>query len=357
MSEEESKVTPPAKKSKILIGFVAVALACGTGFGVYQYLNPEPPPESKPKIEKPINNGIATINIDKILKSHPSNSELESLKNQERRIKLELQTLLKPMTVEAPKVDEKPFDDSVWQKEAQKVIGEMAAIERDQKRAAEQYRNDTEAAHKKNRDEVNDRFLNEILNLKLKIQNRDALRLKDEEVAELEDKITQLQRERGLKQLELLQAWESEIKEYAEASVRERREKLKNNSLETLQAIRDEALQKQADAQARNAEAMKRAMDQSLERQKNRERLLAELRDTLQARQNLENQIARDITDKVSRLAYKHHVDLILATPMKTIDSILNQARIENLEPETSPIISVDAMDLTEELSKDLSRE
>ena len=357
MGEKESKATPPTKKSKIYIGLATVVIACGTGFGLYQYLNPTPPPESKPKIETPINNGIATINIDKILKSHPSHETLETLQNQERRIKLELQTLLKPMTVDAPKVDEKPFDDSVWQKEAQKVISEMAAIERDQKRAAEQYRKDTETSHKKNRDEVNDQFLNEILNLKLKIQNRDALRLKDEEVAELESKINQLQRDRGLKQLELLQAWENEIKEYAEASVRERREKLKNNSFETLQAIRDEALQKQADAQARNAEAMKRAMDQSLERQKNRERLLAELRDTLQARQNLETQIARDLTDKVSRLAYKYHVDLIIATPTKTIDSILTQARIENLEPETTPIISIDAIDLTEELSRDLLRE
>ena len=167
----------------------------------------------------------------------------------------------------------------------------------------------------------------------------------------VEAQIKALQTERSWKQWDLLQEWEAEIKAYAEESVRERKEKLKDNSLENLQKIRDEALKKHAEVQARNAESMQKAVNQSLERQKNRERLL-----TVAKRISLENKIDMDLTEKAMRLAYKYRIDVILTTPTKDLNTILNRNRLDFIDEKTYPVVAVDAIDLTNELTDEISR-
>ncbi len=354
--ENENSTSKNNFPRQTIIGIIAFFTFVFGGLYLLDKFTAVEPEEVKPKDLDESALKFAVIDLDEVYRAYSANDDLESLQSEERRIKLELQTLLEPMKIKIPEVDQKPFDDSIWQKQAQEIIGEMAAIERDEKRAAEKYRNDTSVEHYKKRDAIHDQYLNQILNLNLKIQNRDVLRLTDEEVAGYQAQIKALQTERSWKQWDLLQEWEAEIKAYAEESVRERKEKLKDNSLENLQKIRDEALKKHAEVQARNAESMQKAVNQSLERQKNRERLLKELQSTVAKRISLENKIDMDLTEKAMRLAYKYRIDVILTTPTKDLNTILNRNRLDFIDEKTYPIVAVDAVDLTNELTDEISR-
>ena len=354
--ENENSTSKNNFPRQTIIGIIAFFTFVFGGLYLLDKFTAVEPEEVKPKDLDESALKFAVIDLDEVYRAYSANDDLESLQSEERRIKLELQTLLEPMKIKIPEVDQKPFDDSIWQKQAQEIIGEMAAIERDEKRAAEKYRNDTSVEHYKKRDAIHDQYLNQILNLNLKIQNRDVLRLTDEEVAGYQAQIKALQTERSWKQWDLLQEWEAEIKAYAEESVRERKEKLKDNSLENLQKIRDEALKKHAEVQARNAESMQKAVNQSLERQKNRERLLKELQSTVAKRIALENKIDMDLTEKAMRLAYKYRIDVILTTPTKDLNTILNRNRLDFIDEKTYPIVAVDAVDLTNELTDEISR-
>ena len=354
--ENENSTSKNNFPRQTIIGIIAFFTFVFGGLYLLDKFTAVEPEEVKPKDLDESALKFAVIDLDEVYRAYSANDDLESLQSEERRIKLELQTLLEPMKIKIPEVDQKPFDDSIWQKQAQEIIGEMAAIERDEKRAAEKYRNDTSVEHYKKRDAIHDQYLNQILNLNLKIQNRDVLRLTDEEVAGYQAQIKALQTERSWKQWDLLQEWEAEIKAYAEESVRERKEKLKDNSLENLQKIRDEALKKHAEVQARNAESMQKAVNQSLERQKNRERLLKELQSTVAKRISLENKIDMDLTEKAMRLAYKYRIDVILTTPTKDLNTILNRNRLDFIDEKTYPVVAVDAVDLTNELTDEISR-
>ena len=354
--ENENSTSKNNFPRQTIIGIIAFFTFVFGGLYLLDKFTAVEPEEVKPKDLDESALKFAIIDLDEVYRAYSANDDLESLQSEERRIKLELQTLLEPMKIKIPEVDQKPFDDSIWQKQAQEIIGEMAAIERDEKRAAEKYRNDTSVEHYKKRDAIHDQYLNQILNLNLKIQNRDVLRLTDEEVAGYQAQIKALQTERSWKQWDLLQEWEAEIKAYAEESVRERKEKLKDNSLENLQKIRDEALKKHAEVQARNAESMQKAVNQSLERQKNRERLLKELQSTVAKRISLENKIDMDLTEKAMRLAYKYQIDVILTTPTKDLNTILNRNRLDFIDEKTYPVVAVDAVDLTNELTDEISR-
>ena len=354
--ENENSTSKNNFPRQTIIGIIAFFTFVFGGLYLLDKFTAVEPEEVKPKDLDESALKFAVIDLDEVYRAYSANDDLESLQSEERRIKLELQTLLEPMKIKIPEVDQKPFDDSIWQKQAQEIIGEMAAIERDEKRAAEKYRNDTSVEHYKKRDAIHDQYLNQILNLNLKIQNRDVLRLTDEEVAGYQAQIKALQTERSWKQWDLLQEWEAEIKAYAEESVRERKEKLKDNSLENLQKIRDEALKKHAEVQARNAESMQKAVNQSLERQKNRERLLKELQSTVAKRISLENKIDMDLTEKAMRLAYKYQIDVILTTPTKDLNTILNRNRLDFIDEKTYPVVAVDAINLTDELTNEVSR-
>ena len=354
--ENENSTSKNNFPRQTIIGIIAFFTFVFGGLYLLDKFTAVEPEEVKPKDLDESALKFAVIDLDEVYRAYSANDDLESLQSEERRIKLELQTLLEPMKIKIPEVDQKPFDDSIWQKQAQEIIGEMAAIERDEKRAAEKYRNDTSVEHYKKRDAIHDQYLNQILNLNLKIQNRDVLRLTDEEVAGYQAQIKALQTERSWKLWDLLQEWEAEIKAYAEESVRERKEKLKDNSLENLQKIRDEALKKHAEVQARNAESMQKAVNQSLERQKNRERLLKELQSTVAKRISLENKIDMDLTEKAMRLAYKYRIDVILTTPTKDLNTILNRNRLDFIDEKTYPVVAVDAVDLTNELTDEISR-
>ena len=364
----EIKKTPPKRKGKIIAGMLTILTAAGIGgYNYFQAEEPPPPPAPKAKVIEEVETvqGIGFIYLDMVKDSLDDDGHLSELTRLETRLKLELKDALKPALMSPPKVEQKPFDDSVWQKNAQTIISEAAEIEKRQKQAAEDYRKATEAEHLKKRDEINNQFLNEVLNIKLKLQNADSMRLTAEQVEELENRLEEIQVQRNAIQKQLMDEWVQEIAVYAEEAVKEDANKLRAQAQESMAKITEEAKQAQTAAIERNKTLMEQAMQESKARQDRRQQLMKELQSVSKERSELENKLLNNISDFTAKLAVIHKLTLILAVrqvelnidiPTFTAQSpTFYTDFLTSAEPVIIP--SSSAVDLTDELIKELKRQ
>ena len=365
MAEEktETKKKPPNQKGKIIAGILTVLTASGIG-GYNYYKSEEPPPPPKPKVVKEIElpQGIGFIDLTRIRDNLDNGEHLAELKKLETRLKLELKDAMKPVLMSPPKVEEKPFDDSVWQKNAQAIISEAAEIEKRKKQAAEEYRKATEEEHIKKRDEINNQFLNEVLNIKLKLQNADSMRLSSKQIEEFEKRLEEIQIERNAIQRQLMDQWVQEIAAHAEEAVKADAEKLRAQAQQSMAKITEEAKNAQTAAIERNKALMEKAMQESKARQDRRQQLRLELQEVTKERSELEDKMLDSIGDLAAKLAVIHKLKMILA--VRDVDLINEElfpttqstAFEVNLTSTIEPMVipSTDTVDLTDELIKEL---
>jgi hypothetical protein len=139
------------------------------------------------------------------------------------KLEMELEDLqeMPILTVQPPETDSQPFKDSVWQKNAQTVIGGQVQLERERKQIEEDYREATRAAYEAQRAALDDEYLNDILNINLKLDNQKQMHhpwVKQEELdaerAAWEEESLQLKRERGERQYQLKLAWDKQVQDY-----------------------------------------------------------------------------------------------------------------------------------------------
>ena len=345
-------------KSIYVALLTAAALMGSVGYIYYNDHNSPPPaqtPKQQVKQTQPVQ-GIGVIDLDEVSKFLPNNGgHLSELIAQETRLRLELKDAMKPVIISTPKVDEKPFDESVWQKNAQAVISEAAEIEKRKKQAAEDYRKSTEAEYLKRRDEANNQFLNEILNIKLKLQNADNMRLTDEQIREFEDRLSEIQIERNELQRQLMEQWTQEIYKYAEEAVKEDAEKLRAQAQESMARVREETQRQQEAVQSRNKAIMEQAMQDSAARQDKRRQLMNQLQEVSSERQKLEDEINESIGDLAAKLAVIHKLQLVL---MRSSQFGISNG-FDELSNEDNSIKIFDGaatVDLTGELIKELQR-
>ena len=373
MAEEKNgkQATSSISKGKALAGILAVLTSAG--IGGYHYFQAEEPLPDPPKAvvvkEPEPMQGVGFIDLDAVRSKLDKDGRLAELTSMETRLKLELKDALKPMLMTPPKVDDKPFEDSVWQKDAQTVISQAAEISKRKKQIAEEYTKETQAEYFKKRDEANNRFLNDILNIKLKLQNADNMRLTSDEIDELNKRLAEIQSERNLIQKQLKDEWVLEIATYAEEAVKEDEKKLREQAKEAKIRITEEAKQAQIDAIERNKAAMEKAMQESKERQERRQQLMTELQKVSRERIELENDILESISDLTAKLAVIHRLEMVLAVKYVSLNA-KNLFNMDNtlsasssspnfdvqFEAVNEPLIitSSDAVDLTDELLKEL---
>ncbi|MBR1396807.1 MAG: hypothetical protein IJ563_04670 [Selenomonadaceae bacterium] len=299
---------------KLCAGIIAIITAAG--IGGYNYFNTEdssPVPKTQTPKEVIEPQGIGYIDLNRIRDRYAEGERMLDLKRRETRLQLELKYAMKPVIISPPQLETKPFDDSVWQKNAQTIISQAAEIEHKKKQAAEEYRRSTEAAYLQKRDEVNNQFLNEILNIKLKLQNADNMRLTDEKINELNKQLQELQIKRGETQGELQRQWIAEITEYAEQAVKADMERLHTEAQASMAQVKADAKQTQTLAEERNRLVMEQAMRESELRQDRRQQLLDELNQVRREYDELETKLIDEISDNVAKLAVIHKLKLVLA--------------------------------------------
>ena len=281
----------------------------------YVYVNDQPsaPAPSRTavdRIERPIA-GIGFIDPQRLIDADLYGNEFSRLDEREHFVRLELQNAMRPITITEPTVEAKPFDDSVWQKNAQTIISEAAEINRRKQQAADDYRKATEADYLKRRDEINGQFLNEILNIKLKLQNAKVMRLTDEELATLNARLDELQHERGNIQHELEEQWIKEIADHAEEAIKEDVEKLRAQAQASMDRVKAQAQADREAAQARDRAVMERSQALTARRELVQS-LSGELEEIIEQRRALEEKLVKDIEDEAARLGVVNGLDAVV---------------------------------------------
>lgn len=345
------------------------AMAALIGGGIYFYGSPKTPADApvKKKVEQPAQTfGVGIIDIEKIQAAHPEGEQLADLRATELRLRLELNEAMRIVELPKPPPPEtntKVFDEAAWQKNAQLIISQLAELEMRKKAAAEEYRKKSEPRYIEERNKIRDEYMNENLNIQLKLQNSDNLHLTDAQVNELLAKLDAVETERNLAQKKLLDKWLAEIEKYAQDSVAEDEARLKAESDRLQAEVEEQARQKESDVTERNKKAMENALREMENRQVRRRELLTELNEIGAERAELEKKILNSIVDKATMLATVSRLDMVFVKRSPIIsDKILSSGIDRNFElkpPEgvgAAVFPGKDVRDLTDDVIKEMNR-
>lgn len=347
-----------------LTAAVLMTIFIGGGLLLYDY--PKPVKVERPKNSEPqdLTRGFGFIDLDEIYDHLPNGEELKELRGREIRLRLELNEIMRPVAPpQLPEIDITPFSESAREKNMQNIIGEIAELRARKKRLAEEYRKKTEPDYIQRRDAVTQVYLNEAFNITLKIQNADILRLKPEEVHELEAQLDKVVADRNASQGELLKDWLAEIESYVESQTADDAARIRRESEEHYQKYSVEAQQKIQEVQERNRAIMDAAAKEVAARQIRRREILADLSETSSARAKLEDKILNEITSDTGKLGavYKLKAVFVKRAPNYNEEKFFHSADMNfRLQPKKSTgamiFTSNDTRDLTQEVLKALRR-
>ena len=238
------------------------------------------------------------------------------------RLRLELNEAMKIVALpkpQPPETNKEVFDEATWQKNAQIIISQLAELESRRKLAAEEYRKKSEPHYIEERNKIRDEYMNEQLNIQLKLQNADNLQLTQEQIDELQQQLEKVELERNNSQKVLLEKWMAEIKKYAEDSVAGDETRLKAEYERLRAEVEAQSQQKEDDVTARNKKVMEDSLREMENRQIRRRELLTELTDVSRERSELEKKILDSITDKATMLAAVYRLEMLFVkrSPME----------------------------------------
>ena len=342
-------------RREVLAGAAVIFLlfVAGTGFLIRNLF------EGQEAAEKKIPAEVAVIDSRKVWYEHPDYDKYQQMKAEAAALQLDLEARdeMSLAEVQPPTLDGQPFQDSVWQKNAQTVIGGRVQLEREWKQAEKDYREATREAYEAQRSALDEEYLNDILNINLKLDNQQQMHhpwVKEEELAAeravWEQEAEALKQERGERQHQLRLAWDEQVRAHVEAVMAPKLAAWEEQSKAALDQQKSAALSAEAEAQARNMELMSRHMALSAKVQEHIEKRqrLAELRQNLES---LENHIINDIAGKAAKLAILHHYTLILAVPMPSLGTIFPGGQAMDFsQPRFGQVIGENVEDVTDEL-------
>lgn len=311
---------------------------------------PAPLPVSRPP-------GVGIVDVQAALQAHPAYDALAAQREERQRLKDDIvmeRRMLVAFT--APRLSSALFQDAARQKQRQQDVEAQRAM-RERLAAAEKARRDElkpsiEAA----RDEINGQYFNEIFNIQLKLDNRDSMRLSEEAVRLLTDRLHALQQERGQKQFALWQRFEAEIQAYRENLAAQWGLDLAGEATVSRDRLSAEELRRKAEAEARNSEALRQSMMDFADRRARLAEKEAALAAKEQELSTMEEYMMKDVASKAAKLAVLHHLDIIFARPAKNL-AALPAGLMFHIGPwplSEASVVGGDALDLTEELVAEL---
>ena len=243
------------------------------------------------------------------------------------------------------------------------VVSQLAEIESRKKAAAEEYRKNSEPRYIEERNKIRDQFANEQLNIQLKLQNADNLRLNQEQINELTQRLEEIEFERNNLQRELVEKWAAEIEQYAEDSVAEDETRLRAEADRLRQEVEEQSQKKESEVAERNRKLMENSLLEMEGRQVRRRELLSQLQEVSRERAELEKKILDSIADKAAMLAAVNRLEMVLVKHESApSDKVLPRGVKWNFdfkEPARTGakiITGKNSRDLTDDLIKEMKR-
>ena len=335
-------------KLLFLGGLVSLGVMAFGGWLVHLCVKPPPP------VVRTEGETLGFLCLQEAMQAHEEYGKLEDLRNECKVLREELKSMVQPEGLMPPALDAKPFDDSVWQKNAQNIVGQRTELEKERRQAADAYRAKTEDDYLAKREALNAKYVNAMMELRLKLDNADVLHLSEELVGMLSEKLSALQQER----LELMQVLaanrEAEVEEASRAAIAEKLDAWKAEAMASKQQLEAEKARALSEAQARDAAAMAAQMEAPIRFQNAMQKRQA-LEEKEQEVLSLESHILNDVAGKAARLAILHHFTMIVANPATRLEALIPwENRVGAPAERYEPVVGSDVTDITEELVAEL---
>lgn len=313
-----------------------------------------------PKRESPVEKSdIAVMRMEEVLAAHPSYGHLCALRAEEQTLRLLVRDLPAQPDLTPPETDSAPFEDSVWQKNAQVVLSTRVELEREQKRLTEVYRKQTEEDYEARRKAIDDEYLNAILNINLKIDNQRAMhgpQVSEEELvrerARWEAERDALKQERGERQMALYRQWQEEIRARVAARIEPQQAAWTQRAHAVIDAQKAEAERLKNEVGERSAKEMERARAAQEEKSERAARIMR-LTSVHAEAEALTAEILRDVRSRAAKIAIQYHLSLVLASPASDQTTLLSDTEAFAV-PYYVPIISSTARDVTAEMIREM---
>ena len=347
--------------SKYRLGAVILSTALIAG-GLYFYEPPtKPPPVKRDKVQEIETRGAGVIDIEQIELHHPDYETLNELRGRQIRLQLELTAVMKPVIVpKPPEIDEKPFDDSAREKLMQDFMAQMSELKAKKLALIEKYRNESEPEYIRNRNAVRDIYLNEALNITLKLQNAENLRLTKEQFDELQAQLDAVVKERNLKQAEMREKWVNEINQKVESEISAEQARIRQEYETAFNSSAEESARKINEVRERNRALVDNALKEIEYRQTRRQEILDELNYTAEDLDRLEQKIFDSIADEAGKLAAMNKLKLVVLrrdkkfTPKRI--SFAEPIKLTFKKPAGAAVyFGSDTIDLTNDLIKSMT--
>lgn len=349
-NSEQASTLLGKHKRQVLAGAAVVLVSLGALWAYLMWGAVKP----ETVVAEPV---IGVLDMQQLIKAHPDYGRLQEIQRDIDHLEnaLALEDIKLPQT--APTPEKELFQEAAGQKSRLDSLARHDQLIHQLNALAEEKRQELRPKFEAERQEAEQKYLNEMLNLRIKIDSADVLGLTPEQVQEMQVRIESLQQQRGQVVAQLSQEQEERFRQLMAQEAAGPMAELQRLEAQTKQELQQAELDKELEVQNRNAQAMEQAVS-PVESKINtaKKRALLEGR-KIQLRQ-IQDKIRNDIAGRAAKLAIMHKLTLILASPADNLRGI----DYENLgagkwEPTLSPVIGINTLDLTEEMLQEMKQQ
>lgn len=349
-NSEQASTLLGKHKRQVLAGAAVVLVSLGALWAYLMWGAVKP----ETVVAEPV---IGVLDMQQLIKAHPDYGRLQEIQRDIDHLEnaLALEDIKLPQT--APTPEKELFQEAAGQKSRLDSLARHDQLVHQLNAMAEKKRQELRPKFEAEHQEAEQKYLNEMLNLRIKIDSADVLGLTPEQVQEMQVRIESLQQQRGQVVAQLTKEQEERFRQLMAQEAAGPMAELQRLEAQTKQELQQAELDKELEVQNRNAQAMEQAVS-PVESKINtaKKRALLEGR-KIQLRQ-IQDKIRNDIAGRAAKLAIMHKLTLILASPADNLRGI----DYENLgagkwEPTLSPVIGINTLDLTEEMLQEMKQQ
>ena len=349
-NSEQASTLLGKHKRQVLAGAAVVLVSLGALWAYLMWGAVKP----ETVVAEPI---IGVLDMQQLIKAHPDYGRLQEIQRDIDHLENALVLEDIKLAQTAPTPEKELFQEAADQKSRLDSLARHDQLVHQLNALAEEKRQELRPKFEAERQEAEQKYLNEMLNLRIKIDSADVLGLTPEQVQEMQVRIESLQQQRGQVVAQLSQEQEERFRQLMAQEAAGPMAELQRLEAQTKQELQQAELDKELEVQNRNAQAMEQAVS-PVESKINtaKKRALLEGR-KIQLRQ-IQDKIRNDIAGRAAKLAIMHKLTLILASPADNLRGI----DYENLgagkwEPTLSPVIGINTLDLTEEMLQEMKQQ
>lgn len=347
--QKEGRQAGNGIKVKKALAFIVLLLALISAAGLHVFTGGQD--SGSPAAEAPV---MGVLDLQQAAGAHPDYAGLVELQQEIGRLEAELSVGELRAVLPETKPDESLFMEAAEQKQRLEAVERHAKLVEELNALAEQKRQELGPQLEAERSEVSRPYLNEIMNLRIKLDSADVLGLTQEQAQQMLARIDELQGERRAALDKLAGEQEARFRELMEKESAGPLAELRKLEAESRKQAQQQEIENSLAVQERNTREMQQALSPVQEKISSaRKKTLLEAKKIQY--QQLRDKIYNDIAGRAAKLAIMHGLTLILSSPADSLRGIDYENMQQGVwQPDLLPVLNVNTLDLTEEMLQEM---